>query len=129
MKRKSNEQEIKTGLLVKFEKIAEKNGNSITIPGRDGTKIAITTEYSVDEFGFSPGQFIQVEYDYFSFQSWIGLCVGVGKGCPHDSDREEVWFLLENDKGVSHFCNHKARKFKFLQDEGRIILLDPVSAG
>jgi len=91
------------------------------IKANDGQMIDIRPDYDPEEFGFSPGQFVSRTggCGHGSF-SYLGICVGVGKGCPNDPEKDEIWFLFQHEEGISHFCNKNAKDF----EESDILLVE-----
>jgi len=127
MQKKANELEIKQSLLSKLSKITtcEDDKESIIL-GADETTVIVRKKYDKEKFRFLPGQFIQVIYGCSCDQrNEIALCVGVGKGCSKDKERDELWFLFEENGGISHFCGARVEEFNRWEKEGELILLEP----
>jgi hypothetical protein len=134
MERKSNENTIKKVLLKKLLEItvsSDSDGMMTSVllaNNTDKTEITVSRDYSIEKFRFQPGQFIQIEYGCSCHRrDDIALCVGVGKGCPDNEEIENLWFLMEEDEGISHFCGAGVKEFNKWEEEGSLILLEPIS--
>ena len=114
---KKDEKTIKEELLKRLSEISEKKSDELSlVTANGGGKVEITTKYDPGEFGFASGQFIKIEVGGNlcggGGEEKIGLCVGVGKGCPNDAEEDNLWFLLEGRIGISHFCGDRAEDFE-----------------
>lgn len=102
---------IKNQLENKLAEITIKKSKKFSLlTDVEGDHIEISSDYDHKKFGFSKGQFIKK--NVHSIGSKIGICVGVGKGCSHEPERIEIWFLWQNDEGISHYCGKRAEDFK-----------------
>lgn len=108
MERKPNESDIKQGLISRLAEITtSSNGeNSVVLSNDQETYIDISLNYGSSKFRFKPGQFIQLKYGFpGNYKEAIGLVVGVGKWDPRTEDEDELWFLFEQNPGISYFRN------------------------
>jgi hypothetical protein len=127
MERKPHELEVKQVLLSRLSEITLSSSDEASvILSRRKTKITIRKNYDTKKFRFLPGQFIQVIYGCSRHpKNEIMLCVGIGKGCPDDKERDELWFLGEEDEGITHFCASDSEDFNKWEEEGELIFLGP----
>jgi len=124
-----NELEIKQGLLSQLSKITLlPNGDTSVLLANDKkTEITVSKIYDLEKFRLKPGQFIQMEYGCSCHpQNKIGICVGVGKGCPKDKEADELWLLMEENDGIIHFCGCNKLVFDEAEQNGDLILLEAV---
>ena len=129
MERKANELEIKQGLLSQWLKItlSSNNETSVLLANDGKTEITISSNYDLEKFRFQSGQFIQMEYGCCCHpQNKIGVCVGVGKGCPKNKEAEDLWLLIEEGIGIMHFCGSDKSAFDEAEKNGDLILLDAI---
>ena len=127
MQRKPNEQEIKQSLLSKLSEITLNSERDVSVVlAKDAkTKISVSKNYDIKKFRFVSGQFVQMIYGCSCHPlNEILLCVGVGKGCPDDVGRDELWFLAEGDKGITHFCGADALTFHKKEEKEELMLLE-----
>lgn len=105
--------QIKDQLKKKLEKITKTlEVGKLLVTGNGGGQIELKTDFDVKKFGYSAGQFVRRVTCSCGCQTSIGLVVGVGKGCPKNPDNEDLWFLWERDRGISHYCESTAKDFE-----------------
>jgi hypothetical protein len=122
MERKPNELEIRRALLSRLLEITMTDSDEETIvESNNGTSVVLSKVYDTDKFRFRPGQFIQIS---FFCRPVIALCVGVAKGCLKDKERDELWFLMEGGRGVTHFCGADASGFYAGEERGDLVVLN-----
>lgn len=124
MERKHNAEEIKSYLQEKLKRItsSEDEKGIEVVTGENGR--FLLSKSKIERFGFRYGDFIQVVYGCSChLKVEIALCVGVAKGCPGDPEREELWFLFEDDDFLSHFCGDRKESFEQKESKGELLRL------
>ncbi|MFA6393109.1 MAG: hypothetical protein WCW54_03430 [Candidatus Paceibacterota bacterium] len=100
----------------------KKSDTSSIILLSSGNEISITSDYNPKEFGFSPEDFVSVPCNCGCILGFkIGICVGVGKGCSKSPEQDELWFFLQGNKGITHFCGARANDFA----KNGVVLFNP----
>lgn len=103
-------EQVKIELLKKFQSITSNEKDKLFVrPMNSVVKIQIQMDYDLEVFGFDFLQFVEKVNTIDApgrkhSAAIIGLCAGVGKGCPKYPENEQLWFLFEDEEGIRHFC-------------------------
>jgi len=123
---KKSIKERKDALIEKLKTLkSELKGSSspseFNFTGNCGQQHAIETKVAENIYGITSGQFI--ESRCCCGVEELCLCVGVGEGCKDEDDEKGsrfLWFLKENDEGVSYWDANTLQK---LQQKITVVLV------
>jgi len=115
MKKKNIERQLRKKLS---EITKTKSDKLFIVSSNNGKPIEINSSYSEEEFGFSAGQLVKGILKP-EMRPRIGICVGIGKGCPDSNKEDQLWFLFHGYNGIVHFCGNRKKDF----EKEKIVLL------
>lgn len=124
MERKTNENEIIVERKNQLKEITLRDlKDTIVVKAKYGDEIGPLSKKGCEKFGFKYCDPIQIEHGCScDHKNSIAICIGTGNGCPDDPNREELWFLAE-ENWVFHFCGNKKEDFDELETGGKLLRL------